>query len=451
MKKLFKLLTVATVLAMLISCFALTSSAATTNPGKTYLGVVAGDRGEGFKFYYSTAPKNESPLENRVALDMLITNKEPWPWPEGMNYYAEKADGTNAIVGVAQNMNGITLEANVNADDIRRPMIAFTAPADGEYTYSMQAVRTLWNPGELGMEVWVGGVKNDSLYITVESGGTFTGTVHLKEGEELVFVTVNHAWETASNTVLIQDLTVKYLGDEDTYRFDLSEGSLFTMYSHAHRGENSHLENSAENPFPANFASKGNSTTTYENGVLKLQWPAMTLVYFDAPECGKYQLDLSVIGLAGPDQTANCNIYFFVGNDTDGYVRVDAQLDPGYCIQRSISLPVNLAEDDYLVIGFGNWWGAELQVDNFTVDKIVGHTGGTATCKTKAVCENCGEEYGDTLDHNYVNGTCTECGDEDPNYVPPVSPDTGDMTVTAILLGAIALISLAYAGAKKRR
>lgn len=213
MKKALRFTVIFLIIAMLSACFAVSGNAATIKPGKTYFGSLMGERGAGFKFYYSTAPKNESPLENRVALDMLITNKEPWPWPEGMNYYAEKADGTNTIVGVAQNMNGITLEAYIKDGTIRRPMIAFTAPADGEYTYSMQAVRTLWSPGELGLEVWVGGVKNDSLYIIVESGGEFTGTVYLNEGEELVFATVNHAWDVATNTVLIQELTVKYLGD----------------------------------------------------------------------------------------------------------------------------------------------------------------------------------------------------------------------------------------------
>lgn len=29
------------------------------------------------------------------------------------------------------------------------------------------------------------------------------------------------------------------------------------------------------------------------------------------------------------------------------------------------------------------------------------HTGGTATCQAKAICEKCGEEYGDFADHVY--------------------------------------------------
>ena len=211
MKKIFKLLTVTVVFAMLLSCFAISSSAATINPGKTYFGSLMGERGAGFKFYYSTTPKTESPLENRVALNMLIMNKSPWPWPDGMNYYAEKADGTNAIVGISTSFNGITLSTYIKDDAIRRPMIAFTASADGEYTFSMSA-RLLWSPTEIGLEVWAGGVKTDK-YFVVESGGNFTGTVYLNEGEELVFATINHAWATAENTVLIQELQVKYEGD----------------------------------------------------------------------------------------------------------------------------------------------------------------------------------------------------------------------------------------------
>lgn len=38
------------------------------------------------------------------------------------------------------------------------------------------------------------------------------------------------------------------------------------------------------------------------------------------------------------------------------------------------------------------------------------HTGGTATCKAKAVCEHCGESYGELAAHNYVDGVCTVCG-----------------------------------------
>jgi ribosomal protein L32 len=46
----------------------------------------------------------------------------------------------------------------------------------------------------------------------------------------------------------------------------------------------------------------------------------------------------------------------------------------------------------------------------------LGHTGGTATCKDKAVCTRCGVAYGGYADHNYtvetIKGTCVENGKE---------------------------------------
>lgn len=40
------------------------------------------------------------------------------------------------------------------------------------------------------------------------------------------------------------------------------------------------------------------------------------------------------------------------------------------------------------------------------------HTGGTATCKAKAVCTHCGESYGDLGKHNYLDGVCTVCSEK---------------------------------------
>ena len=42
------------------------------------------------------------------------------------------------------------------------------------------------------------------------------------------------------------------------------------------------------------------------------------------------------------------------------------------------------------------------------------HTGGEATCTKKAVCADCGEEYGDLAKHSYKDGVCKVCGAVDP-------------------------------------
>lgn len=55
------------------------------------------------------------------------------------------------------------------------------------------------------------------------------------------------------------------------------------------------------------------------------------------------------------------------------------------------------------------------------------HTGGTATCQQKAVCDICHEEYGELGDHNFENGKCTVCGLEKTG-IPSVTVDTSDST-----------------------
>ena len=49
------------------------------------------------------------------------------------------------------------------------------------------------------------------------------------------------------------------------------------------------------------------------------------------------------------------------------------------------------------------------------------HAGGTATCKAKAVCTECGEKYGQLADHRYgEDNACTVCGSTIPACEAPV-------------------------------
>ena len=50
-------------------------------------------------------------------------------------------------------------------------------------------------------------------------------------------------------------------------------------------------------------------------------------------------------------------------------------------------------------------WSGEYKWKSITLT----HTGGIATCTEKAVCETCGEEYGEVADHTFVDGKCV-CG-----------------------------------------
>ena len=57
--------------------------------------------------------------------------------------------------------------------------------------------------------------------------------------------------------------------------------------------------------------------------------------------------------------------------------------------------------------------------DDDNSNTVCEHKGGTATCTSRAVCTECGKEYGEALDHDYAAATCTEpktcsaCGETD--------------------------------------
>ena len=53
-----------------------------------------------------------------------------------------------------------------------------------------------------------------------------------------------------------------------------------------------------------------------------------------------------------------------------------------------------------------------------TVEAPHVHSWSDATCTELSKCE-CGETQGELAAHNYVEGVCSVCGAEDPNYVPP--------------------------------
>lgn len=55
------------------------------------------------------------------------------------------------------------------------------------------------------------------------------------------------------------------------------------------------------------------------------------------------------------------------------------------------------------------------------------HTGGAATCLQRAVCEICGEEYGQLGGHQFVNGVCAVCGFE-KSATPTVAADNSEST-----------------------
>ena len=64
----------------------------------------------------------------------------------------------------------------------------------------------------------------------------------------------------------------------------------------------------------------------------------------------------------------------------------------------------------------------------------LGHTGGTATCTKQAICERCGNKYGELAEHDYKNGVCIVCGSRRPSegLEYSLNSDGNGYTVTGI-------------------
>ena len=63
------------------------------------------------------------------------------------------------------------------------------------------------------------------------------------------------------------------------------------------------------------------------------------------------------------------------------------------------------------------------------------HTGGSATCCERAVCDLCGRHYGevDTEAHSFENGSCILCGAQDTTRVPGDIDGSGTVDVDDVL------------------
>lgn len=121
------------------------------------------------------------------------------------------------------------------------------------------------------------------------------------------------------------------------------------------------------------------------------------------------------------------------GYTGDTYCRgCDTKLIPGTAIQKNAHNPaVGWTTDNE-----SHWKVCQTAGCGHIIDKAV-HTGGTATCKKKAVCEVCGVEYGtvnaanhiNTEKRNVVEATCTTDGYSGDTYCKDCGVKIADGTV----------------------
>lgn len=176
---------------------------------------------------------------------------------------------------------------------------------------------------------------------------------------------------SSSNKLIIESMG--YVDSKSAVPTRVSKGSSYVIhYVLSGRGYiGNHSVAGTDLAFKGNFADKIPYPTAYYGGTLQLPEDMITLIFFTAPETGIYT---STITVTGNEMARYCNIYYFIGNDIDGYrvvkvgnkvLRHDPIIDK-VTFKNTVTMP----KGDSLVIGVGNYIGVKLVVDEFSVENV---------------------------------------------------------------------------------
>ncbi len=253
----------------------------------------------------------------------------------------------------------------------------------------------------------------------------------------------------ANHETLIENCSWYGTFDAGSYRVDTGAGGFI---GNVHEGSNVTIRNCAAygtiktNYKKNSYESKDN---IYMGGFLSYSESAANTVLENCLFAGKFEkgenlTDKALLGAFGTLESVNSIVNcYYLGDDGLEAVHSDSALKPGSDnveITSVTKAQLLSGEVAYKLQGEENthFWGQTIDTDDYPVlggDKVYygyiscaddaemvytnnenavtekpKHTGGTASCKEKAVCENCGDSYGDFAPHTYENGKCTAEG-----------------------------------------
>lgn len=152
----------------LVCCMSVAASADAPADGTIYPIFLIADTQPQYKFYYTTAAKGTNPMTGRVDASVGAGQKVIYESDTTFNLIVDKLDG----------------------DEMGRAMIAFIAPADGEYKVEFNP--GLWSEGagtSYVMEVYADGKLVDSVVNVGGAWGNSTSvTVKVRAGKEICIV-----------------------------------------------------------------------------------------------------------------------------------------------------------------------------------------------------------------------------------------------------------------------
>lgn len=165
-----KIFAVVSAIMLLVSAFAVTSSAAAPKDGQLYPMFLLGDKQPQYSFWYTGAAAGTDPMKGATVVESL-------------------AEGNKVTY---ENDNTINLIIDKSGDKISRGAVAFTAPADGEYSVEFSA--GLWWEGaatSYAIEVYVDGKLVEGSHKEFNGGSwgsySFTG-IRARTGKVICIV-----------------------------------------------------------------------------------------------------------------------------------------------------------------------------------------------------------------------------------------------------------------------
>ena len=185
-----------------------------------------------FSFYYTKTDKGQDPISTMKPLTRVKFGARNGSWPFNMNHklyaYEDPSWPTDKMQGGSwtnlqyvyfvkndPSMLFVYTKFDKDTNTNYRSVVAFTAPAEGNYTLSFDG-SVSWSADSVEMETYVNGVKTGDLYVfttqigeMVSEGVTkaYSITCDLKQGQQICLVFHNNA--RSENRANLQNLKVK--------------------------------------------------------------------------------------------------------------------------------------------------------------------------------------------------------------------------------------------------
>ncbi len=396
-------------------------------------------------FWFADYINTEDRTANAVLTADIDLENRPWTpigkTDENSNNFRGHFDGQNHTIKglyIERSSKGIGFFGEVRTGIVENFTIYGEVNVKGECDYVGGVFGSTCGLSSSNNELERNGaiIRNITSYVNLTAGAHGIGRIGGFVGY-------------ANHETLIENCSWYGTFDAGSYRVDTGAGGFI---GNVHEGSNVTIRNcAAYGTIKTNYKknSYDSKDNIYMGGFLSYSESDANTTLENCLFAGKFEkgenlTDQALLGAFGTLKSVNSIVNcYYLGDDGLEAVHSDSALKPGSDnveITSVTKAQLLSGEVAYKLQGEENthFWGQTIDTDDYPVlggDKVYygyiscaddakmvytnnenavtekpKHTGGTASCKEKAVCENCGDSYGDFAPHTYISGKCTAEG-----------------------------------------